>query len=153
MRSCEGCTLCCTVVAVPMLAKPAGTPCRHLCPDGCGIFADPARPVACHAYRCAWLFNAAWPDLLRPDRCHIVFEPFGDRCMAAAVDEQYPTAWTTGPGHAAITKLMQAGFAVVVVIGAVKHVLVPDGVTPASVWTQVERAMRTAWPQPVTPPI
>jgi len=153
MRTCEGCTLCCTVIAVPALEKPAGVACRHCEAAGCGIFAAPARPAACHAYRCAWLFNAAWPDALRPDRCGVVFEPFGDRCMAAAVDAAHPMAWREGQARLAIEVLLAHGWAVVVVVGNVKHVCLPEGRTAAQVWAQVDAGLRSAWLPPPTPRI
>jgi len=153
MRTCGGCALCCSLVAVPELAKPAGVECAHGVPGGCGIFGLPTRPRACLAYRCAWLFNEAWPESLRPDRCHVVFEPFGDRCIAAAVDPAYPDDWRAGVARRAIDRLASAGFAVVVVVGNVKHVILPAGRTPSDVWTQVDAGLRSAWPPPPTPPI
>ena len=50
-RKCGACTLCCTALAVPELDKPNGVPCKHLTPEGCGIYED--RPPSCRAFECA----------------------------------------------------------------------------------------------------
>lgn len=66
-RGCGDCTVCCTVLTVdaPDLVKPAGTPCVHLTPRGCGIHA--VRPGICRTWFCAWRRVAALPDEARPD--------------------------------------------------------------------------------------
>ena len=147
MRACEGCTLCCTLLAVPALEKRPCEVCRHQTTTGCNIFGEPIRPAMCRSYQCAWLQNATWDDALRPDRCGVVFEPFVGRNMAAAVDPMRPASWSAGPARAAIDQLLAANVAVIVVVGQVKHVLLPEGRTPSQVWDDVDRAVRhAAWP-------
>lgn len=142
MRDCGGCTLCCTVIEVKFLGKPAGKRCPF-CEEaiGCNIFGRPERPAACGAYRCAWLFNATWPDELRPDRCGAVFEPFGLRNFAAAIDPNRPGAWRKGAAREAILKMIGIGYAVVVVAGNRKDVLLPSGRTPKQVWDDLRKAL------------
>ena len=67
-RACGDCTACCTVLTVdtPDFAKPAGTPCVHLCAEGCGIHA--VRPLICRTWFCGWRRVANMPDAARPDR-------------------------------------------------------------------------------------
>jgi hypothetical protein len=67
-RACGDCTACCTELTVdtPEFAKPAGTPCIHLCDRGCGIHA--VRPRICRTWFCAWRRIARLPDDARPDR-------------------------------------------------------------------------------------
>lgn len=67
-RRCGDCTACCTVLTVdtPDFRKPAGTPCKHLSPEGCGIHA--VRPPICRTWFCAWRRIADMPDEARPDR-------------------------------------------------------------------------------------
>lgn len=65
-RSCGSCSLCCTVLRVDELAKPAGRDCRHQRgPHGCAIHAT--RPGICRRYRCLWL-QGGLEDDERPDR-------------------------------------------------------------------------------------
>lgn len=64
-RSCGTCSLCCTILRVDELAKPAGRDCIHQRgPHGCGIHAT--RPPICRAYRCLWL-QGGLEDGERPD--------------------------------------------------------------------------------------
>lgn len=64
-RRCGTCSLCCTILRVDELAKPAGRDCVHqLGPKGCGIHAT--RPAICRAYRCLWL-QGGLEDGERPD--------------------------------------------------------------------------------------
>jgi len=65
-RACGPCSLCCTVLRVDELAKPAGRDCVHQRgAHGCGIHAT--RPGICRAYRCLWL-QGGLEDDERPDR-------------------------------------------------------------------------------------
>ena len=79
-RRCGECSLCCTVLRVDELGKPAGIPCAKLraahAGGGCGI--HPTRPGICRAYRCAWL-EGRFRDEDRPDRLGAVvdFAPRG----------------------------------------------------------------------------
>ncbi len=65
-RSCGTCSLCCTILRVDELAKPAGRDCVHQRgSSGCAIHA--IRPPICRAYRCLWL-QGGLEDDERPDR-------------------------------------------------------------------------------------
>jgi hypothetical protein len=153
MRNCDSCTLCCDLLEVKDLGKAANSVCEH-CDGGCLIFGQPERPAACSAYRCAWLFNESWQEMLRPDRCGVVFEPFAEDeqlCFTANVDGIRPESWKEGAAAAAIKKMIGAGCSVIVVIGEEKHVLMPEGQTPAGVWDLYERSARKLWQQPLTP--
>jgi hypothetical protein len=62
-RICGECGLCCKVVAVSELDKPAGQWCPHYAEHkGCTIYQT--RPDPCRIFRCAWLdhdeFDADW---------------------------------------------------------------------------------------------
>jgi hypothetical protein len=153
---CGGCTLCCDLLEVAALQKPANAPCQHCALGvGCMIYAQPERPSACSAYQCAYLFNETWPDELRPDRCGVVFEPFNEDehlTFAACVSLDWPTAWREGAAAVAIEHMMRTDCAVIVVVGKEKHVLLPPGQTPEMVWNRYERAARRAWQHRPTPP-
>jgi len=87
------------------------------------------------------LFNAAWPELLRPSNCHVVFEPFRKN-FVAAVDPRYPNAWRIGAAQAAIEYMLKNGKAVVVVISNEKHVLLSEGKTPMQVWNDIDGVLK-----------
>ena len=56
MRTCGDCTLCCQVLDIPELTKPAGRLCVHA-NAGCNIYPD--RPEPCRTFTCGWLATPA----------------------------------------------------------------------------------------------
>ena len=69
-RACEGCTMCCKLLAVPELQKPMGLGCPHVINgQGCGIYE--ARPRSCRVFDCLWL-TTDLPDYWKPDRSKMV---------------------------------------------------------------------------------
>ena len=69
MRSCAGCTACCTVLDVPELDAPSFVSCRHLTGGGCGIHAT--RPPICRSYHCEWARGFA-PEWMKPNDCGVI---------------------------------------------------------------------------------
>ena len=73
-RECGSCTLCCKLLAVPGLDKPAGQFCRHCVPGkGCNIYRD--RPEVCQAWNCGWLVWRWLGEEWYPLRSKIVISP------------------------------------------------------------------------------
>ena len=65
-RRCGTCSVCCSVLRVDELAKPAGRDCAHQrIEGGCAIHAT--RPPICRGYHCLWL-QGGLEDEERPDR-------------------------------------------------------------------------------------
>jgi hypothetical protein len=102
--------LCCKLIPVEELAKPAGTRCVHQrTGKGCAIYAK--RPTSCRAWNCLWLIGTEGGHelpLSRPDRSHYVLDEVPDlvrarddkgeivaeiTCMQVWVDPLYPDAW------------------------------------------------------------
>lgn len=79
-RQCRECTLCCKLVPVGELGKPANTRCKHQCSKGCRVYDNPLAgfPLSCAAWSCAWLKNIDADDLPRPDRAHYVIDTVPD---------------------------------------------------------------------------
>ena len=65
-RSCEACSLCCTVLRVDELKKLGGLPCEHQ-REGGGCSIHETRPRICRAYSCLWLSGGLAPED-RPDQ-------------------------------------------------------------------------------------
>ncbi len=76
MRSCGDCRLCCKVFPLPLLAKPAGEWCRHVCAVGCAIH-GPGKPDVCCQYDCYWREHDALSEAWCPDRIGIVVTEAG----------------------------------------------------------------------------
>ena len=74
-RDCGTCNVCCTLLSIPELNKPAGKPCQHLAKEGkgCGTYAT--RPESCEVWACVWRSgsNVVEPSE-RPDRTGIMLD-------------------------------------------------------------------------------
>ncbi len=103
-RSCGTCSLCCTVLRVDELAKPAGRDCVHqrgpLGSGGCSIHAT--RPAICRSYRCLWL-QGGLEDGERPDATGgiVDLETTGVG-LRLAIREARPGAFDASPALQAI---------------------------------------------------
>lgn len=72
-RVCGDCQLCCKLVPVPTIDKPANTRCQHQRHGkGCLVYAG--RPFACRTWACRWLADPGATGLPRPDRAHYVID-------------------------------------------------------------------------------
>jgi hypothetical protein len=84
-RQCGACQLCCKLLPVPMIHKPAGVRCKHSkVGKGCAIYA--ARPKSCRTWSCRWLADRATAGMPRPDRCHYVIDLETDHVRAVPND-------------------------------------------------------------------
>lgn len=65
-RRCGSCSVCCSVLRVDELSKPAGRDCAHQRAEG-GCAIHDSRPPVCRGYHCLWL-QGGLEDEERPDR-------------------------------------------------------------------------------------
>src|SRR3974390_97093 len=79
MRQCGECQLCCKLLPVASVEKPAGKACRfskfH---KGCTVYRTRAMPMDCAVWNCRWLVNDDAAELSRPDRSHYVIDVMPD---------------------------------------------------------------------------
>lgn len=100
MKSCGPCTLCCTVLDIPELAKGPGTPCRHL-GAGCGIYPD--RPMPCRTFTCGWLALEALGEAWRPDIAgFLIRDERAQGQLCIDTDPARPDAWRAEPYYSQI---------------------------------------------------
>jgi uncharacterized protein len=92
-KSCGSCGLCCKVLEIGELPKPAGIYCPHCAiGTGCGIY--PERPDPCRNFLCAWLYNPSMGPELKPDVAHVMICEWVDRRLVVAIcDDDHPDAW------------------------------------------------------------
>lgn len=110
-RTCGTCSLCCTVLRVDELSKPAGRDCVHQRgAHGCAIHAT--RPPICRAYRCLWL-QGGLEDDERPDATFGVvdLETTGIG-LRLAIREAHPGAFDASPALQAIAERYRASMPV-----------------------------------------
>jgi len=101
-KTCGPCTLCCKVMGVAALEKPAGVMCVHCTAGkGCGIYAD--RPAGCRSFECVWLMDPEMPHRFRPDQTRVVLDQTSDGArLIARCDPANPMAWRRNPIYAAL---------------------------------------------------
>lgn len=130
MKSCGTCTLCCKVLHVESLAKPAGRWCEHArAGGGCAIHGR--HPDDCRAFACGWL---QWEDLgeaWRPSKAHFLIRPEpsqGRLCID--VDPGRPAAWRDPAYYPTIkawsAQIRQGAACVLVYVGERTTVVFPE---------------------------
>jgi hypothetical protein len=78
-RQCGDCQLCCKLVPVQSINKPAGTACRfQKFHKGCTVYRSANMPFERAVWNCRWLVNDDTADLPRPDRAHYVIDLMPD---------------------------------------------------------------------------
>lgn len=127
-RSCGECALCCKVMAVETLDKPAGRWCDQCKPGrGCLIYAT--RPEECRHYSCLWLTDRRFGEHWKPSQSKLVLTLSEDG-IEIRCDPGFPDAWRKPPFRSEITRLAQAGEAedvTVLVIAGQRMTLVTAG--------------------------
>ena len=78
-RTCGECTLCCTLLPVKGIAKPANTRCQHQShARGCKVYRKDGFPIECGLWNCRWLTGDDTYGLGRPDRTGYVLDIMPD---------------------------------------------------------------------------
>jgi hypothetical protein len=111
-RACGECSMCCKLLRITELEKPAGRWCQHCAPGkgGCTIY--DTRPEICRTYACGWLMSPKVTEDWYPLRSHMVlsFSPInGINTMTCSVDEAYPHVWQREPYHGHLRNMAHAG--------------------------------------------
>jgi len=118
-KACGDCTLCCKVMAIEALAKPASFWCPHCRPGrGCLIYAD--RPAECRNFHCLWLINDVLDQRWKPSRSRFVLTTSEDG-IEVRCDPGFPDAWRKEPFRSEIRRWANSGeshdVTVVVIVG------------------------------------
>jgi hypothetical protein len=90
MRSCDGCTACCTgALEVKVFDQLVGknNPCSYMCDTGCSINDDPKRPKACAQYQCFWTLNSDVPDWMKPSLSGVILDEENGTFRASCTKE------------------------------------------------------------------
>src|SRR5512137_468959 len=107
MRDCGTCTWCCYFTAIPE------SPANNLCPfciigKGCSIYET--RGEGCRLFGCLWWRQTQIPELLRPDRCGVMFElPAYCHTYIGYVDPGNSEAFKKPEVSVLIRKITEAG--------------------------------------------
>jgi hypothetical protein len=130
VRGCDGCTLCCKVLAVTALAKPLNTWCPHCkVGGGCGIYET--RPPDCRTFHCGYLVMPHLGPEWKPAVSHLIISSEGSyQRLTIHVDQARPDAWRRQPYYALIKEWSRKALSerkqVVIKVGQRSIMLLPD---------------------------
>jgi hypothetical protein len=137
-RICGSCMMCCTVMQVDELNKPAGVTCSHaVVGQGCTI--RDQRPQACRRFFCGWRLDPNIDSLWKPDIAGFLLTislRYG--AMLVMVDPARPLAWKVQPYYGRLKEWSGRAFnedkrIVAIVAGGEATVLLPDRDVPIGV--------------------
>ena len=109
--------MCCQVLEIEELKKPAGLLCKDCsAAGGCNIYLD--RPQVCRDYECLWKGDRGLGPQLRPDRVGTLLmeDPDSDEYRAVC-DPSKPLAWRTPLVFQHLVAMAKAGRTVVAKAG------------------------------------
>jgi hypothetical protein len=143
-RACGDCTLCCKVMAVEELSKPASQWCRH-CKAGRGCQIYDSRPGECRDFNCLWLIDQRFGPHWRPNKSKLVLTTSEDG-IEIRCDVGFPDAWRKEPFHGEIRTLAASSEAhdvtVLVIIGERMLLLTSDREFDLGVVSPDQRILR-----------
>jgi hypothetical protein len=153
-RKCGSCTLCCRLLPVGEVGKPANVKCGHQFSGGCRVYHKAGFPRSCAIWSCQWLVEPDTSKLKRPDRSGYVVDNMPDivrqtdnetgtvvevPVVQVWCDPARPDAWTdpallTWAKHRAETE----GTALLVRFSQKRATIVyPPAVSPTGQWCKV----------------
>jgi hypothetical protein len=97
-RSCGDCALCCKILDIAALEKPAGEWCKHCSTHKkCDIY--PYRPVQiCDTFNCGYITQPGVPESWYPGKSRIIISTIADQPhVFLIVDPARPDAWRKAP--------------------------------------------------------
>lgn len=117
-KSCGDCGLCCKLMGVTALDKPAGKWCRHFSKAaGCRIYDD--RPGDCRVFNCLWLLTDALGPDWKPSVCGFVLHSEnGGQRLIVECDAARPHDWRREPYQQILRRWSEAaGQEVLIFVG------------------------------------
>lgn len=106
---CDGCTICCDLLPVPVLNKASYIRCVHCKLSKCMIHDH--KPDYCTSYDCMYSQSEKLPVSLRPDKCGIVFEKVNDKLILSIQHpDMQPTVMATNQAN----EFVKQGFSVAI---------------------------------------
>jgi len=153
-RGCDGCTLCCKVLAAEPIGKKMNQWCVH-CIKGVGCGIHLTREPVCRNYHCGWLIDGSLGEEWRPETAHIIITYDMDgRRLNVHADEDYPDAWRSEPYYSQLkawaAMALPRGGQVVGYVGKEVSVFLPDrhvdlGVLTDDDYLFIERLAGGGW--------
>jgi len=134
MRACGACSLCCKLLPIAALDKPADRWCTHSRPGAGGCMIYDERPETCHSFQCAWIADEAINDHWNPLHSKMVMQITNNRdanydiFIDVHVDRGAANIWRTEPYYSELRRISQAKRTLVrVFYGPRVWMIFPDG--------------------------
>lgn len=130
IRHCDGCTMCCRVMGIAELDKPAGVWCPHaVVGRSCRIYE--ARPTECRTFNCLYLLDEELNERWKPSEAKFcIVRDAGKKRLIAYMDPHRPDAWRREPYHSQFRawakEAAPLGRQVIIGIGERRIALLPD---------------------------
>ena len=118
--------MCCIVLEIDELKKPAGPACLNCAYPGCRIYPD--RPQVCRDFECEWLTSRTLPQHFRPDLIGAILMEDPDTGEYRAVcAPKRPHVWRNPKVFAHLVAMAKAGRTVVAKAGTMAWRVFPSG--------------------------
>ncbi len=107
-RSCDGCSMCCYILAIEDLKKPMGTWCTNCSSKkGCDIY--PNHPQECKDYQCGYLIHdKLFGEIWNPVKSKMVVTPgLNGKRLRVNVHPSYPSRWKEEPYYSQLRRIAQ----------------------------------------------
>jgi uncharacterized protein len=116
-KACGACNMCCQILEIEELKKPAGLLCKD-CDLGSGCRIYDLRPQVCRDFVCLWKGDRNLSAQMRPDRIGTILmeDPDSDEYRAVC-DPLKPLAWRTPRVFQHLVAMAKAGRTVVAKAG------------------------------------
>jgi Fe-S-cluster containining protein len=111
-RQCGKCSLCCKLLHVVELDKPANQWCGHCKPGKGGCTIHETRPHICRSYFCGWMLSENVGPEWYPLHCHMILSlgKFNNiQTVTVTVDPRFPWMWKEQPYYAQLKQMSHRG--------------------------------------------
>ncbi len=132
MNTCGNCKLCCKLLGVKELDKPAGKWCDHCDKTGtlgCRVHATEQQPPSCKEFQCGYILGDL-DESYRPDKSHVILtgQEDGLGCLIVHVDPLHPDAYKAPKIDKVLNALVDRGGlnGVTLIIGEKRRILARD---------------------------
>jgi hypothetical protein len=128
-RTCGTCNLCCKIVEVTALNKPANVWCEH-CDVGRGCRIYEQRSAICREFFCRYMRDPSLDARWNPATAHFLLRAENAGTLVIQVDPQRPEAWKREPYHSTLRErakiVYPSGGMMFVKIGERALLILPD---------------------------
>jgi len=118
-RTCGECSMCCKLIKIEEISKPAGEWCQYCAPRNGGCTIHGSHPQACKQFQCHWL-KGLGSESIRPDKSKVIFlkRTIEDNpTIVVLVDPTRPDAYLQGEVWQIIRGIIKEGRKVMLGVG------------------------------------